>query len=156
MRSEKEHERQWPLAEAQQGLVQMGSKKAVEDLVAEGQRAADKSTSERFAQMAKDQENTMKLLAKEKQRTAEYTRDTLKRGERQQEVDFAALLSSRHCQVARLFENPGSHIELKLLMVIKQWGSRRVLRRDPRVGYMCRIYSSTINDTCGNKRHFGL
>ena len=50
----------------------MGSTRQVEDLVAAGQRAADKLTSERFAQMEKDHESAIKMLEMEKQKTAEY------------------------------------------------------------------------------------
>ena len=49
LRAEREQEKQWSQAEAQRGLVQMGSTATVVDLAAAGQRAADALTDAEYA-----------------------------------------------------------------------------------------------------------
>ena len=75
-RAERDQEKQWAQAEAQRGLVAMGSPVAVGDLVAEAQRVANSITAEalyeriKSAQDNRDKaEELMKLLETEKQRS---------------------------------------------------------------------------------------
>ena len=93
LRAERDQEKQWLLAEAQQGLVQMGSPMTVADLAAAGQRAADKLTCEQYARMEKEAEDTMNMIALEKQKHAdhEYARKTLQKGANKRAADLAAM-----------------------------------------------------------------
>ena len=65
-RAERDQEKQWSLAEAQRGLVQMGSPATVAELAATGQRVADKMTRETYARKTKEAEDTMKMIELEK------------------------------------------------------------------------------------------
>ena len=76
LRADREQEKPWSLAEAQRGLVQMGSSTTVAGLAAAGQRAADGLTREQYARIQKEAEDTMKTLVL-KQKQVEYEREKL-------------------------------------------------------------------------------
>ena len=88
LRAGREQEKQWACAKAQRGLVQMGSSKTVEDLVAEGQRAADALTEAEFVRMHEEAENALKLIALH---TENKERKTQAKGYNKREADLAAM-----------------------------------------------------------------
>ena len=90
LRAEREQEKQWVRAEAQHGLVQMGSSTIVADLAAAGQisRAADALTEAEFTRIGKEAENTLQLIELQKQLRE---RTTQVKGYNKREADLDAM-----------------------------------------------------------------